>query len=111
MTLMTEEALLRRRSIAEGLTPQRIEDLRRAPHPDRPDLTLMQTLFDSGLQQCTMSGMPVFDPSAWTAEQQRFIWRVYCAIAAASTSRGDSAAEGVVVALNDLRRVMSDAST
>jgi hypothetical protein len=111
MTLMTEEALLRRRSIAEGLTPERIANLRRAPDQERPNLTLMQSLFDSGLQQCMVSGMPVFNPSEWTAEQQRSIWRVYCAIAAASNSRGDGAAEGVVAALDELRRVISDAES
>jgi len=110
MTLMTEEALLRRRAIADGLTPERIADLRRAPHPDRPDLTLMQSLFDSGVQQCMVSGMPVFNPSAWTAERQRSTWRVYCAIATASNSQGDGAAAAVVAALDELRGVISDTS-
>jgi len=101
MDLMTEAAVKARRTIAANITEDTIKALRAKPDPRNPDLELMQTLYDSGLRQCPMSGMPVFDPSKCSATMKESLWRAYCGIALAidDTSKAAEAA----ATLDDLK--------
>ena len=102
MALMTEAALVMRRAVASSLTLQKITDLRRAIDPTQPNFELMQQLYDAGLQQCAVSGVPVFNPSAWTTEQRHAIWQVYVCVAAASDGK-EGTERALVAALDKLR--------
>ena len=68
----------------------------------KPEKELMQQLYDAGLRQCAVSGVPVFDPSAWTTEQRDAIWQVYVGVAAASDGKEDTE-RALVAALDKLR--------
>ena len=81
MELITDDALEARRNIAANLTEETIRALRRRPDPHTPDFELMQTLYNSGIRQCPVSGTPVFDPSKLDAGEQRVLWRAYCGVA------------------------------
>ena len=72
-----------RRVIASHLTVETIRALRAKPDPRRPNLDLMQELYDSGFKQCPMSGMPVFDPSKCSSAMKHTLWKAYCGIALA----------------------------
>ena len=76
--------------------------LRRAIDAVQPNFELMQQLYDAGLRQCAVSGVPVFDPSAWTTEQRDAIWQVYVGVAAASNGKEDTE-RALVAALDKLR--------
>ena len=83
MDLMTEAAVQARRTIAANIEEDTIKKLQAKPDPRKPDLELMQTLYDSGLRQCPMSGMPVFDPSKCSTTMKHTLWKAYCGIALA----------------------------
>ena len=82
MELITDEALVARREIAKNLTEETIKALRAKPDPRTPNLELMQTLYDSGIRQCPMSGTPVFDPSKLDENDRAVLWRAYCGVSA-----------------------------
>ena len=104
MELITEQALQARMTIAANLTEETIRALRRRPDPRAPDLSLMQTLYDSGIRQCPMSGTPVFDPSKLNEQDQAILWRAYCGVALAIDDPAQAAA--AVSALDELRGVI-----
>ena len=104
MELITEQALQARRTIAANLTEETIRALRRRPDPRTPDLSLMQTLYDSGIRQCPMSGTPVFDPSKLSEGERAILWRAYCGMALAIDDSSHAAA--AVDALDELRGVI-----
>ena len=81
MELITDDALVVRQEIAKNLTEETIRALRAKPDPRTPNLELMQTLYDSGIRQCPMSGTPVFDPSKLSESDRGVLWRAYCGIA------------------------------
>ena len=83
MELITDEALKARRIIAANLKPETITALRSRPDPRKPNLDLMQALYDSGFKQCPASGMPVFDPSKCSTTMKHTLWKAYCGIALA----------------------------
>jgi hypothetical protein len=101
MELVTEEALEARRIIAANLKLETITALRSRPDPQRPDLDLMQALYDSGFKQCPASGMPVFDPSKCSSAMRETLWRAYCGIAIAIDD--SSMAAEAVAALDGLK--------
>ena len=82
MMLMTDDALVARREIAKNLTVETIDALRAKPDPRTPNLELMQTLYDSGIRQCPLSGTPVFDPSKLEDSDRAVLWRAYCGVGA-----------------------------
>jgi len=83
MELISDEALKARRIIAANLKPETITALRSRPDPRKPNLDLMQALYDSGFKQCPASGIPVFDPSKCSTTMKESLWRAYCGIALA----------------------------
>jgi hypothetical protein len=103
--LITDAALQVRRAIAANLTEDTIRALRRRPDPRTPDLSLMQTLYDSGIRQCPMSGTPVFDPSKLSEGERAILWRAYCGVALAIDDSSHAAA--AMAALDELRGVIS----
>lgn len=88
MTLLKgDKAFEARRHVASHLTAQSITALQRPPDVANPDLRLMQELFDAGIGHCPSSGMPVFDPSACSAELRASIWRAYVGVASAVNTK------------------------
>ena len=82
MTLLEgEAALVARRHVALHITDQTISALMSRPDPEKPDLNLMQQLYNAGIGKCPVSGMPVFNPSACAPGLQKAIWRAYCGVA------------------------------
>ena len=91
MTQVVKEA---RKKLASRLTADTFTRLRRPLKIDEPDFSLMQQLFDAGIGQCPLSGMPVFDPSTCTPELRDVIWETYCGVAIAVNTKliGDTSA-------------------
>ena len=83
-----------RQKLASQLTADTFTRLCRPLKIDQPDFDLMQQLFDAGIGQCPLSGMPVFDPSACTPELLDAIWKAYCGVATAVNTKdlGDTSA-------------------
>ena len=82
MTLLKGEApLIARRHVALHITEETIKSLMSRPDPEKPNLNLMQQLYDAGIGKCPVSGMPVFNPSACSPCLQKAIWRAYCGVA------------------------------
>ena len=108
MELLKKDALIHRATLAANLTEETIRALRRRPDTHAPDLSLMQSLYDSGIKQCPMSGTPIFDPSKLDEEEQAILWRAYCGVAIAIDDPTHAAA--AVAALDDLRGVVESRS-
>lgn len=100
MELIIDEVLPERRLVAKGLTLDTIRLLRAKPDPEKPDLTLMQTLYDAGIGACPASGMPIFDPSKCADELRTSLWKTYCGIAEAIDDVAKTPT--VLTALNEL---------
>ena len=81
MELITDDALEARRAVARSLTEDAIRALRAKPNPREPNFTLMQTLYESGIRQCPLSGSPVFDPSKLEEGEKSVLWGAYCGVA------------------------------
>ena len=109
MELVKDNTLEARRVIAANLTEETIRALRRRPDPRTPDLTLMQTLYDSGIRQCPMSGTPVFDPSKLNGDERAILWRAYCGIALAIDDPAQ--AQDAVAAIDAIRVLISNRAT
>lgn len=109
MELITEETLEARRAIAANLTEESIRALRAKPDPCKPNLELMQSLYDSGIHQCPMSGSPVFDPSKLSESERGTLWRAYVGVA---ISIDDAAqAPATLAALDELREMIASRVT
>ena len=78
--LKGDAPLIARRHMAIHMTPETIHSLRKRPDPRRPNLELMQNLYDAGIHQCPASGAPVFDPSKLSEEERAAWWRVLCLV-------------------------------
>ena len=85
MTLLKgEAALAARREVAAKLreAPRALSALRRKDlNVDKPDFELMQLLFDAGISQCPLSGMPIFDPSKCAPKLRTALWKGLCSVA------------------------------
>jgi hypothetical protein len=85
MTLLEgEAALAARREVASKLreAPRALSALRRQElNVDKPDFELMQLLFDAGVSQCPLSGMPIFDPSKCAPKLRTALWKGLCSVA------------------------------
>ena len=85
MTLLKgEAALAARREVASKLreAPRALSALRRQElNVDKPDFELMQLLFDAGVSQCPLSGMPIFDPSKCAPNLRTALWKGLCSVA------------------------------
>ena len=85
MTLLKgEAALAARRDVASKLreAPRTLSALRRQElNVDKPDFELMQFLFDAGVGQCPLSGMPIFDPSKCAPKLRTALWKGLCSVA------------------------------
>ena len=82
MTLLKGDApLIARRHVALHITEKTISALMSRPDPEKPNLNLMQQLYDAGIGKCPDSGMPVFNPSACSPSLRKAIWRAYCGVA------------------------------
>ena len=110
MELVHKETVLPvRRAIAAHISEESIHALMSKPDPRRPNLSLMQQLFDCGLKQCPVSGMPIFDPSKLDEGEQRVLWRMYCALPLAI----DHAAEAseALTAIDGVRKMLEERRT
>ena len=106
MELIHAETVLPvRRAIAANISEASIHALMSRPDPRRPNLTLMQDLYDSGLRQCPLSGIPLFDPSQLDAKEQAILWRMLCSLPLALEDP-EQAAEALK-ALEDVRTMVA----
>ena len=85
--VFTDAGLKARRDVANTMTVQRLEQLRRRPSVDRPDWSGMQEHFDAGLLTCLGSGLPVFNPSGATEAQLTAMWHFFRHLAEALNAR------------------------
>jgi len=105
MTLLRNDAALEmRRLVASQLTVPMIRKLRCRPDPSKPDLALMQSLYDAGFLRCPSSGMPVFNPSACAPGLLEAIWGAYCKIADSVNTKDATPTE----ALDGLKRLLDE---
>ena len=102
MALMTQVALDTRRRIASRLTPELLTKLRKDKlKRNKPDFSLMQQLFDSGLEQCLASGLPVFNPSNCPSPMKEKLWRHFISMADAINTKEFGAAVSDLEALRE----------
>ena len=77
-----EDALATRRAVAKALNPSLITALQRPRRAtDKPNWAPMQQLYNAGLSNDPVSGMPVFDPSACAPALLTALWRGFCGVA------------------------------
>ena len=98
-----------RRAIAAHLSEQAVHALMSRPDPRRPNFGLMQELYECGLRQCPLSGMPIFDPSKLDEGEQRVLWRMYCALPLAINNAAE--ASEALTAIDGVRKMLEERRT